>query len=170
MGIKSLLAGAEAKGRSLIPLERRLKAADTRFAQSTARLERIKADIAVQDRIVGAASNALELSVANEAAGENRLANANTDRERASARSDLKSAEKLSTRNRRVIQQAEGKLERLNRDLKETRSRQSDRAVESANLSDQVRDRPTFNGHPNESAKLKHALTPSVRNGSANPR
>ena len=139
MGIKSFLAGAEAKGRSLVPLDRRLKAADNRFNQSTARLVRIKAKIAAQDLIIANASNALELSVSNEASAENRIANATGARETAAAKSDLTSAEKLSAKSRKTIEKAEWKLKPLNADLKATRERQSARAVESANLSEQLK-------------------------------
>lgn len=143
MAIKSFLsraaAGTAARATSLVPLATRLKSSQAKLKSSMTLVADLKSQIATKERTRGDADNALKLSVDNEALAENRFTAAITDRDKASATSDLRTAENLSKRNRSTIQKADRKIAKMSVKLSAATRRQNQLIEQTDRLERQLK-------------------------------
>lgn len=138
MKMKRFFAGVEAKTKSMVPLEKRLSATQKKIQWLETNQRRIRSEIATEEAAIGSYTNAVELAVTAEARAENRLAAATSERDKASARVDLKNAEKLANQSRKRITKSDKKIAKLKSQLTPLISRSKLRAKEAADLKVQM--------------------------------
>ena len=136
MRMKRFLAGAEARTKSMIPLEKRLASTQKKIQWLETNSRRIQSEIATEETAIGAYMNAVELAVKAEARAENRLEAATGERDQASARLDLKNAEKLANQSRKKITKSDQKIAKLKSQLDPARLMR--RRVEDDDLKVQI--------------------------------
>ena len=122
MRMKRFLAGAEARTKSMIPLEKRLASTQKKIQWLETNSRRIQSEIATEETAIGAYMNAVELAVKAEARAENRL--------------DLKNAEKLANQSRKKITKSDQKIAKLKSQLDPARLMR--RRVEADDLKVQI--------------------------------